>query len=474
MPVNILKLPLRKVLYAGRLWKTEQPIRFSYRETRLWPETPEDPSGEWLVLATEAEENDGWLRFRRPLVLDWGSWRGPKSWAYKLWRLLQRKGPESTQFLHRLRYDGIVTIRWDRPYQILNLTGIDSPWSLETPGILRIQEQCRALYTKEFANLDRQYPRTRDLLTAPELSALFEQHLKLHELEEAHEALWGAWEASTSSPPATHLCGFLSKLGVSGRPLESDSEEQREVGLNDRMQEVVEHQYAFLQALLEQTGKKTVKVYRSIYQQTIQSRWLTTFTREASAWSLSLAEALQGGVTLGAVIPIERLLLVPGTRIAHTPLQEVVVLGSTDVVNVRWEHPHAKQSGRQMLDLDARDEDWLVPQRFAKSALRLARLRLGTEISWEQIRKDLQGFNSILQQVQKWKRFKSEATIRKNLSTPQNLALLQKIAWGEDDAHPASPEKPLLLLGFPQSMPRPTRRKTSRNPSWPSSPTQVP
>ena len=365
MPVDIAKLPLREVMFAGRTWKTGQSIRFGYRENRLWPKTEYDPSGEWLVVARPGEEHDGWLRFRRPIVLEWGSWRGPKSWIWKLWKLFrQRKGPEITRILHRLRFDGIITVRWDRPYQILNLTGQDAPWFLDSPGVPRIMDQCRTLYTKEFANLSRQYPHTRELLAAPELSELFEQHLGVQELTEAHNALWRAWEGSTRSRSAQQLCGLLSNLGVSGRPLEGDTEKFREEQTPSPLIEVVENQYAFLQVLLEQAQRKTAKVYRGIKGQPINSRRLTTYTREASSWSLSLREAYGAGVILGAVVPAERMLLVPGTRVPRPKrFSEVVVLGSPDLVNVRWEHPNAKQSGRQILDLSRRDEDWLARRR---------------------------------------------------------------------------------------------------------------
>jgi hypothetical protein len=365
MPIDISKLPLREVMFAGRNWKTGKSIRFGYRENRLWPETELDPAGEWLVVARPDEEHVGWLRFRRPIVMDWGSWRGPKSWIWKLWKLFrQRKGPEINRILHRLRFDGIITVRWDRPYQILNLTGQDAPWFLQSPGIPPVMDLCRTLYANEFANLNRQYPRTRDLLAAPELSELFEQHLVANGMVEAHSALWNAWEASTRSRSAQQLCGLLSDLNVSGRPLEGDTDEYREENTPTPLIGVVEHQYAFLQTLLELAERKTAKVYRGVHGTKIRSRKLTLVSREASAWSLRLQETFGAEVILGAVVPVERLLLVPGTRVPWpTMLTETVVLGSPDLVNVRWESPHAKQTGRQILPLSRRDEDWLARRR---------------------------------------------------------------------------------------------------------------
>lgn len=371
MAIDLTKLPLRSLLFAGRPWETGRPVRFAYREGRLWPETPKEPAGEWLVLARPDEPNDGWLRFRKPIVLEWGSWRGKNSWSRQLWALFfRRKGAEITRLLQRLRYDGIVTVRWDRPYQIVNLTGEEVPWVFQTPGIEEKMELFRGRYTDAFVELHQQYPKDDDLLTSPELADLFGQHLTKEGLVGAHQDLWEAWEESTQSPAAQRLCGLLGSLGVIGRSLEGDLPEQRKAGAKDSpLQQLVEHHYAFLQVLLELGRYGTVKAYRGVPGLQIKARWLSVETREATSWSLSLSDALNAGTALGSPIPIERMLLVPGMRISREPRKEVVVLGATDLRNIRWEDPNAKQTGRQTILLDVSAEDWLSG--FQKQAQRV-------------------------------------------------------------------------------------------------------
>jgi len=360
--VDLSKLPLQEILFAGRPWQTGRAVRFAYREERLWPETKLDPAGEWLVLAEPGEENDGWLRFRRPLVLEWGSWRGHTSWKWKLWKLFhQRKGPEITSLLQRLRYDGIITTRWGRPYQILNLTGQEVPWEFDPPGLQEKKDQCLRAHGEEFTNLARRYPDADDLMTAAELSFIFEQHLTQAKLLTPHQSLWEAWDGSTASDSIQRLQGFMAYHGVPGRPAKGDPLNMRNnfQRASLPLRELVEHQYAFVQTLFEVARIKRIKVYRGLRNLRIKARRLHLLTREVSSWTLSFPEANYNSLALGALVPRSRVLLVPGMRVPFLANSEVVILGSSQLQNVRWEHPECKQTGSQEISIDAKNEDWL-------------------------------------------------------------------------------------------------------------------
>lgn len=353
---GINDLPLREVQFAGKIYQTGKPVRIPYREERLWKPTRDDPAGDYIVYADEDETPDGFLRFRRPLVMSWGAPRGPKSWSWKLSRELKKRGEELTRRLQRARFDGIITIRWDRPYQIISLSGQEAEWFLDTPGVNRLMPE---VFREFGARMKRIVGEAQDeaaLFETREVRDMFEGFLADRGLLNDYQDLWNAWGRSTGSPPAQRLCGLLASLGVSGTPAEGDDMEHRLEGPErSSLASLVDHHYAFLQVYLRLARVREIRTYRGVYQ-TVPGRRVSLVAREASSWSLQLQKAALRGNPLSVKTPRERVLAIPATLPGLDT--EVVVLGTQSLRTVRFES-FSRQTGRARLWLSPQEEDWL-------------------------------------------------------------------------------------------------------------------
>lgn len=358
--MGINDLPLRELQFAGKVYQTGKPVRVPYREERLWKPTKNDPAGEFIVLAEQDETPDGYLRFRRPIVMEWGAPRGPNSWAWQIRRQMGgKRGTELTRRLLRARYDGIITIRWDRPYQMVNLGAQEAEWFLDTPRINSILPVILADYGPSILEVAERIQDPDELLRCAEMAALFEAYLDENNLREGHSRLWSDWRRSTGGLLSEALCGLLATLNVVGAPKEGDDMSARQEGLDmPWLSELVDHHYAFAQVVFRVARIARLRLYRGVWEQNIAARHLRVVAREASSWSLSFDQAVQTGRPLGTSVPRERILSFPAMW-PTASTSEIVVLGSQALRNVRLESRRARQTGRQTLWLTAAEEDWM-------------------------------------------------------------------------------------------------------------------
>jgi len=357
---GISDLPLREIQFAGKVYQTGKPVRVPYREARLWKPTKNDPAGEFIVLAEKGETPDGYLRFRRPIVMEWGAPRGKTSWPGQLRRQMGgKRGGELTRRLLRARYDGIITIRWDRPYQMVNLGAQEAEWFLDTPGVSRLLPRILETYGSHIKEVADRPQDMDDLLRSGELATVFDAYLDDNGIREDHSRLWSAWRRSTGSTLSEALCGLLASLDVVGIPKEGDDMAARQEGLEMTwLANLVDHHYAFVQVVLRIARITRLKLYRGVWEQAIAARHLRVVAREASSWSLSFEQAVAVGRPLGIPVPRERVLSIPAMW-PMTSTSEVVVLGSQALRNVRYESRKARQTGKQTLWLTAAEEDWM-------------------------------------------------------------------------------------------------------------------
>ena len=104
---------------TSKIFETNRPVKFHYRIRRLYKETPADPVGLFVVMA-EPGKSDGEAHIRRPLIMDWGCRKGQWQAALSQQYGGMRQGTLTNQ-LRLDRHDAIITMRKDRPFQIVLL-----------------------------------------------------------------------------------------------------------------------------------------------------------------------------------------------------------------------------------------------------------------------------------------------------------------------------------------------------------------